>query len=145
LTGFNFGKAPKFEWPKGLEERYRKIQAQKEVAHREPTKPPQTQTVIVTKKPRTWMLKDERTFEAMFVSEANGFVILRTEDGRLVAVRPEELSAPDLRYVAAIRQISNDFRVWRLENIDADKMAPPELKESLPKTLVGSFVEDREL
>ena len=71
------------------------------------------------------MLKDGRTFEAMFVSEANGFIILRTDDGRLVTVKPEELSVPDLRYVAAIRQISNDFRVWRLENIDADKLAPP--------------------
>lgn len=138
LSGFNFSKAPKFEWPKGLEERYRKIQAQKEVARKELTKPPQT--VIVTKKPRTWMLKDGRTFEAMFVSEANGFIILRTDDGRLVTVKPEELSVPDLRYVVAIRQISNDFRVWRLENIDADKLAPPELKESLPKTLVSSFV-----
>ncbi|MCS7266294.1 MAG: hypothetical protein NZ805_15860 [Armatimonadetes bacterium] len=35
-----------------------------------------------------------------------------------------------MRYVATIRQIANDFRVWLLDNIDADKTAPKELKEN---------------
>ncbi|MEZ8221105.1 Concanavalin A-like lectin/glucanases superfamily protein [Candidatus Fervidibacteria bacterium JGI MDM2 JNZ-1-D12] len=140
LTGFDFSKAPKFEWPKGLEERYAKIQEQRRAEQKTRAQQKQAETVIVTKRPRTWMLKDGRTFEALFVREANGFAILRVNGGRLMPIKLEELSTPDLRYVATIRQISNDFRVWHLDNIDADKTAPTELKETLPKTLVGSFV-----
>lgn len=138
LTGFDFKGAPKFAWPKGLEERYARIQAQQR--RQEQTKFPKTETVIATKKPRVWMLKDGRSFEALFVSEANGLIILRTGDGRLITVKPEGLSTPDLRYIANTKRISHDFRVWRLDNIDADETAPSELKASLPKTLVGSFV-----
>mgnify|MGYP001626358325 CR=1 FL=1 len=140
LKGFNFAKAPRFEWRKDLEERYAKIQAQKRGERKLQVEPKQPETVIVTKKTRSWTLKDSRSFDALFVREANGLVILRLTDGRLITVKPEELSTPDLRYIATIRQISNDFRVWRLDNIDADTMAPPELKQSLPKTVVGSFV-----
>ncbi len=140
LTGFDFSRAPKFEWPKGLEERYAKIQAQRKAEQKTQAEPKRTEIVIVMKRPRVWMLKDGHTFEALFVREANRLVILRTNDGRLITFNSRELSTPDLQYVATIRKISNDFRVWRLDNVDADKTAPSELKETLSKTLVGSFV-----
>lgn len=140
LRGFDPNKAPRFGWPRGLEERFEKVRTRQGKEREEPPKPSTVKTVIVTKRPRTWMLKSGHTFEAMFVSEANGFVILRTPDGRLTTVKPKELSTPDLRYVATIRQISDDFRVWHLDNIDNDEMALPELKESLPRELIGSFV-----
>ncbi len=141
LKGFDFAKAPKFRWPEGLEERYAKLKREREAKEtRRQREQPTAETIIVTKKPREWQFRDGRTLEALFVNEVHGLVILRDNDGRLRTVPLKELSTPDLRYVATVRQIANDFRLWRLDNIDADQQAPPELKESLPRQIVGSFV-----
>ncbi|MCS7266293.1 MAG: hypothetical protein NZ805_15855 [Armatimonadetes bacterium] len=87
MRGFDFAKAPRFEWTKGLEERYQKIQAQRRGEQKTRAEIKRSETVIVTKRPRTWMLKDGRSFEALFVMEANGFAILRTNDKRLMPVK----------------------------------------------------------
>ncbi len=140
LSGFRFEKAPTFAWPKGLEERYAQLQREREAKERKATPRPNLQIVLPTKKPRWWQFQDGRTLEALFVGEANGKVILRDQSGRLLTALFEDLSPPDLRYVATIRQIANDFRLWRLDNLDADQQAPPELKTALPHEIVGSFV-----
>lgn len=136
LKGIDFSKSPKFAWPKELEEAFKKFSERVEKEARSPL----TDTVSVSKKMRTWSLRNGKQVQALFVREANGFAVLRDGEGKLIGIKLEELSVPDLQYIANIRELSNDFRIWHLSNIDADKSAPPELKAKLPQTLTASFL-----